>query len=158
MGVQELRQLTPSDVEARKLSPSDAEALINNLREALSSQDGVCDSVAWRTVSKHVLHPDMPFEVHELLYATCYSGWDAAARGPPPMWVPEPTGMKSTNAARFMENWEGPETWQRLRSGDASKDYALLQRLSATFPESFWPAVFARLRVRFEQAPSAVLT
>ncbi|KDD71480.1 hypothetical protein H632_c4945p0, partial [Helicosporidium sp. ATCC 50920] len=95
---------------------------------------------------------------HELLYATCYSGWDAAARGPPPMWVPEPTGMKSTNAARFMENWEGPETWQRLRSGDASKDYALLQRLSATFPESFWPAVFARLRVRFEQAPSAVLT
>lgn len=63
----------------------------------------------WRLVSKHVLDPDLPFELHTLLYGTTYKGWDAARLGPPPSWIPDASGVQSSNLARFMREWQVPE-------------------------------------------------
>ena len=49
---------------------------------------------------------------------------------------------------------QGPREWQQGRTGDAQADLPLLQRLSCSHPEDFWPPVLQRLRVHFHQLPS----
>ena len=104
-----------------------------------------------------MLQPDHPLPLHKLLFTAAYAGWDEAARGPPPAWVPTPEGMAATNAAAFMRSWRGTEAWRQLRSGDPGADWELLQRLSWAAPEAFWPHLLARLRVRFHRLPHRVL-
>lgn len=77
----------------------------------------------------------------------------AATLGPPPAWVPTPEGMAATNAARFMRTWAADAQWRRLRSGDPAADWALLQRLSFSRPEAFWPHLLAQLSMRFHSLP-----
>ena len=108
----------------------------------------------WRLVSKGVLRPDHPFALHKLLFQAAYARWDAGTLGPPPAWVPTPEGMAATNAARFMASWQGDATWQQLRTGAPAVDWDLLQRLSFSSPEAFWPAVLEQLRMRFTTPPA----
>lgn len=60
----------------------------------------------WRLISKHILRPDLPFELHSLLFKTTYQGWDAARLGPPPSWVSDEDGVSRSNIARFMRQWK----------------------------------------------------
>ena len=60
----------------------------------------------WRLISKHILRPDLPFELHSLLFKTTYKGWDAARLGPPPSWVSDEDGVSRSNIARFMRQWK----------------------------------------------------
>ncbi len=60
----------------------------------------------WRLVSKFVLHPDLPFELHKLLYHATYADWDAGKQGPAPCWVPDPQAVHFTNVARFMHSFK----------------------------------------------------
>lgn len=60
----------------------------------------------WRLISKHILRPDLPFELHSLLFKTTYQGWDAARLGPPPSWVSDEDGVSRSNIARFMRQWQ----------------------------------------------------
>ena len=106
----------------------------------------------WRRVSKGVLCPDHPFALHQLLFAACYAGWDADALGPPPAWVPTAESMAATNAARFMRSWVYP-VWRRLRSGAPAADWGLLQALSFSQPEAFWPHLLAQLTMRLHTPP-----
>ena len=69
----------------------------------------------WRRISKVVLQPDHPFALHKLLFQATYAAWNAAELGPPPAWVPTPCGKAATNAARFMQSWQGDATWQQFK-------------------------------------------
>lgn len=73
----------------------------------------------WRLVSKHVLHPDLPFPLHVKLYKAAYAGWDGEAQGPPPSWVPDPDAMRDTNIARFMQEWKVSSFAMARRDGAA---------------------------------------
>ncbi|GAB4821930.1 hypothetical protein N2152v2_008976 [Parachlorella kessleri] len=111
----------------------------------------------WRLVSKFVLHPDLPFELHKLLYHTTYADWDAGKQGPAPCWVPDPQAVHFTNVARFMHSFKGDASWQQLRSGCPSRDFDLLQRISFDSPDVFWPHLLKYLRINFHRLPYRAL-
>lgn len=111
-------------------------------------------------MSKFALHPDLPFEIHRLLFTITYQGWDAAAHGPPPVWVPTPQGAATTNAARFIATLTQIPEWSHRSSypsGDPLADWPFLYRLSITEPEIFWPPVLRMLRTKFHRPPTKVL-
>ncbi|KAL4458600.1 hypothetical protein ABPG75_013465 [Micractinium tetrahymenae] len=141
-----------------ELNAQEALLVMQTLEEALrGAPDTVQAPAVWRRISKWVLHPDMPFAVHKLLFQATYARWDAATLGPPPAWVPTAEGMADTNVARFMASWQGDATWKELRSGRPGADWGLLQRISFSNPEAFWPPVLRRLGVRFHTPPHRVL-
>jgi len=130
----------------------------------------------WRLVSKTVLSPSHPFHAHRLLHEACYTGWDASQQGPPPLWNPDrdsEASFRDTNLARLMAGLSDPERgrkaafaaspeaeaalvsaeWNARATGDPSKDYDLLHRVSVSEPEFFWPRVFAEMRVDFAAGP-----
>ncbi len=49
---------------------------------------------------------------------------------------------------------QGPPEWQQHTTGDPQADLPLLQRLSCSHPEHFWPPVLRALRIRFHAPPS----
>ncbi|KAI3435948.1 hypothetical protein D9Q98_002006 [Chlorella vulgaris] len=141
------------------LDEHEAAAFRKQLRQALQGAADTEDSAqVWRRISKFVLRPDQPFALHKLLFDATYQGWDAAVLGPPPAWVPTPCGMAATNAARFMSSWPGDETWRQLRSGDPGADWDLLQRISFSHPEAFWPHLLKLMGIRFRRQPTRVLS
>lgn len=46
------------------------------------------------------------------------------------------------------------EEWQRGKKGNAQTDLDLLQRISNSDPEAFWPPVLDHLRIQFHRKPS----
>ena len=66
------------------LDGQNAAAMARRL-EALAAADG--EPETWRTVSRTLLTPDIPFAVHLHLYKSIFAGWDWS-QGPPPAWTP----------------------------------------------------------------------
>ena len=48
---------------------------------------------------------------------------------------------------------QGPPEWHQQRTGDPQADLPLLQRISFSHPEHFWPPVLQRLRIKFHTPP-----
>ncbi|KAL4429392.1 hypothetical protein ABPG77_005166 [Micractinium sp. CCAP 211/92] len=149
-----LRAVTLDRLLECELNAQEALLVLQTLETALrGAPDTVQAPLVWRRISKWVLHPDMPFAVHKLLFQATYGRWDAAKLGPPPAWVPTAEGMADTNAARFMATWQGDATWRQLRSGRPGADWGLLQRISFSNPEAFWPPVLRCLGISFHTPP-----
>ncbi|KAK2078865.1 hypothetical protein QBZ16_002555 [Prototheca wickerhamii] len=157
MGVPELMALGFDDLLACKMTAQDVGPLMLAMKEILEGSQALDQKQVWRLISKHILRPDLPFELHSLLFKTTYQGWDAARLGPPPSWVSDEDGVSRSNIARFMRQWKGNELWRRMRTGRVAEDWPLLHRISVEDPELFWPAMLAQLSIRFQQAPSRVL-
>ncbi len=96
----------------------------------------------WRRLTATVLHPGLPFAVHQRLFAATYADWDPA-QGPPPAWLPDPAEVPHTNLGRLMADLGLP-------------DYAALHRWSVEQREAFWAAAIERLHIRFDQPYEAV--
>ncbi len=86
---------------------------------------------AWRRLSKEVLTPTVPFEVHRTLFEETYATWEPG-QGPPPVWVPSSEEIQATNLARLMD-------------GDS---YESVYRASLDNPESFWRRMLKELGVQ----------
>lgn len=151
-----IQELTGQDLEATGLSPQEAQLILYQLTDVLRQDDP--PEQVWRAVSKLVLLPDHPFELHKVLLEASYEGkWDQAQQGSAPVWVPTPGGAAFTNVAGFMNRFQGCPEWERMRTGDPMKDLALLQRLSVDCPEAYWPPVLQELGIRFHQQPRTML-
>ena len=46
--------------------------------------------LTWRRISKEVLSPHYPYELHRLLLDHCFGNWPSQSLGPPPAWIPTP--------------------------------------------------------------------
>lgn len=79
--------------------------------------------------------------------------WPHESHAPSDPLCPSPRGPPQKNK----NDHQGSELWRRLRTGDPTQDWPLLQQISFEDPESFWPAVLQRLRIRFHSVPSRVL-
>ncbi|KAL4429385.1 hypothetical protein ABPG77_005159 [Micractinium sp. CCAP 211/92] len=139
-----------SELESRNI----LENLVKTLRSVPATEPA---PLVWQRISTHVLHPDQPFDLHRHLFQATYARWDAAKLGPPPAWVPTAEGMADTNAARFMATWQGDPTWRAQRTSDPAVDWPLLQRLSFSSPDAFWPHLLAQLSMRFHVPPLRML-
>jgi acetyl-CoA synthetase len=116
------------------LSRDEAVALAPQVDEALQTDDAL---QAWRHISKQLLSPSQPFELHQLLHRATFHNW---SDGPAPTWVPSDAEIAASNVGRVMNG-----------------DYVAFHRSSIDEPESFWSAMLERLRVTLRTAPSGML-
>ncbi|THG08652.1 hypothetical protein TEA_015522 [Camellia sinensis var. sinensis] len=85
MAYQALDCITSSDIEALGLPSEVAERFYQNLNEIIRNYSSATPET-WQRVSKHLLEPDLPFSLHQMMYYGCYKGF-----GPdPPAWIPDP--------------------------------------------------------------------
>ena len=59
-------------------------------------------TACWYEISRHVLTPQHPFALHQLLYETAYADFDRTTHGPPPAWFPTDEDITEANITRLM--------------------------------------------------------
>jgi acetyl-CoA synthetase len=96
---------------------------------------------AWQWITRNLLRPEHPLEVHEQLHRAVFADWDAA-NGPAPAWFPETPD--ASNIA-----------WVMRKTG--AKDYRDLHAWSLRQRQDFWAMMIDRLEVRFQVPGRSVL-
>ena len=61
---------------------------------------------AWQRLTREVLRPEHPFELHAALHAAVFAAWDEGVLGPPPVWLPAAADVAGTNLLGFMERFD----------------------------------------------------
>jgi len=95
----------------------------------------------WQWITRNLLKPGHPMQVHEQLHARVFADWDPAD-GPAPAWFPE--DPDSSNIAWLMRK-VGAENYRKLHAWSVS------QR------REFWATMIERLEVQFRKPFSSVL-
>ncbi len=95
----------------------------------------------WRRISRHILKPEYPFEIHSYVHDAVFASWDFSV-GPPPAWSPEQ--IESTNIAWLMRKV-------------CKQSYEELYKWSIEDRPAFWGTMIERLNIRFRQRYSSVL-
>ena len=96
---------------------------------------------AWQWITRNLLGPGHPMEVHEQLYARVFADWNPAD-GPPPAWFPE--DPDSSNIAWLMRK-AGAQSYHDLYAWSVSKR------------REFWATMVERLEVQFREPFRSVL-
>ncbi|NJO43228.1 MAG: AMP-binding protein [Cyanobacteria bacterium RU_5_0] len=91
----------------------------------------------WQHLTHHLLKPDYPFSLHQLLYESTFADWDFG-QGLPPVWLPSAEHIQATNIAALMRNLD-------------IHSYAELHRWSIGDRATFWHVMIQRLGIRFRQ-------
>ncbi|MGK7873035.1 MAG: AMP-binding protein [Xenococcaceae cyanobacterium] len=97
----------------------------------------------WQRLTRQILKPHHPFLLHELLYETTFSGWDASL-GPPPAWFPSHEQIQATNIAALMHELK-------------IDSYPELHAWSAQNRAEFWKMMIQRLGIRFREKYTEIL-
>lgn len=130
--------LSTTELTGRGLSQTQAEAFV----AAVGSMDNhVTPDHAWQWITRNLLRPEHPLEVHEYLHGLVFADW-SPADGPPPAWFAEDTNF--SNIAWLMRR-AGKETYRDLHSW------------SVSHREEFWTTMIERLGVRFRESFGRVL-
>ena len=131
-------ELNAAELTACGLSQDQAEAFVAAVGRLDSRMTA---GQAWQWITRNLLRPEHPMEVHEHLHAAVFANWDPA-NGPTPAWLPE--DPDSSNIA-----------WLMRKAG--KKTYRDLHAWSVTHRQEFWATMVERIRVQFSQAPGNVL-
>lgn len=97
----------------------------------------------WQQLTRHILTPDCPFALHELLYETTFSDWDAFQK-PAPAWFPSQEKIESTNIAALMHQLQ-------------ITSYREFHAWSAQHRDRFWEVTIQRLGICFQQKYTQIL-
>ena len=132
--------IRPDRLQALGLDANEAEHLSRRADELI---DRAAPAASWTQISRFVLRPDHPFEVHQYVCELIFAGWKEE-RGPRPIWSPTDEDMERANIRELLE---------RFSLGD----YESLQRWSVTHGEAFWETVIELLGIRFRRRPQRML-
>lgn len=91
--------LTVEQLAACGLEKSEALKIAETVNRLLSTQSPIA---CWSEISRHILTPQHPFALHQLLYEKVYAGFDRATHGPPPAWFPTDDNISEANITRLM--------------------------------------------------------
>jgi acetyl-CoA synthetase len=111
-----------------------AVAMLRQVNQLLSSLPAY---QCWPKLSRDVLTPDHPFQLHKLLHKVVFSDWDPA-QGPAPAWFPSDAFIRSTNVGRLMKALN-------------LDSYEELHAWSVQNRTDFWRLMIQRLGIRFER-------
>ncbi|MBM4361024.1 MAG: hypothetical protein FJ096_23240, partial [Deltaproteobacteria bacterium] len=92
-----MNALSPARLAEAGLATDAAEQLASELAQAHATF-GSDPLSCWHHVASSLLAPELPFEVHRLVHAVVFDGWDAAL-GPAPVWVPGHEELEHSNLA-----------------------------------------------------------
>ncbi|CAI5469268.1 unnamed protein product [Closterium sp. Yama58-4] len=147
---------------AAGLPPQRAEPFLRALTALLHScaANGLSIPATWQHVARSLLRPDVPFPVHELLYASAFATWRERALGPPPVWTPTRDEARQTNIGRLLDSSEGRKLLGKSshETVDLPVDFQQLQRLSYDRPELYWPIVLRHLGIIFHKPPQKIFS
>lgn len=150
MAYKALDCITSSDIEALGLPSAVAERFYQNLNEIIRNY-GSATPETWQRVSKHLLDPDLPFSLHQMMYYGCYKDF-----GPdPPAWIPDPERAASTNVGQLLER-RGKE-FLDSRYKDPISSFSEFQNFSVSNPEVYWKTVLDEISVSFSVPPQCIL-
>jgi len=129
-----VKQLSLEQVINCGVDRETAIALLPQIEQRLASLPAV---ECWQQLTRHILKPDCPFALHELLYETTFSDWDAS-QTPAPAWFPSQKEIGSTNIAALMNQLQ-------------IASYRDFHAWSAQNRGRFWEMTIQRLGIRFQQ-------
>jgi acetyl-CoA synthetase len=128
-GYLSLKQMIDCGVEERT-----AVALLPQIQEWMGCLDAIA---CWQQISHHLLTPQHPPALHQLLYQTVFADWDWR-QSPPPAWIPSQEQMQATNIAAVMRELH-------------LDSYAELHAWSVQHRGEFWHRMVQRLGIRLQQ-------
>ncbi|XP_071733194.1 probable acyl-activating enzyme 17, peroxisomal isoform X2 [Rutidosis leptorrhynchoides] len=145
-----LDSISISDIVNLGISPETATQLHQKLTEIIQTYGSDAPQI-WTQISTRILHPDLPFSFHQMMYYGCYVQF-----GPdPPAWLPHPEDAKLTNIGSLLER-RGKELL-----GPSYKDpissYSAFQEFSASNLEVFWKTILEEMNITFSVPPTRIL-
>ena len=133
------RDLTLDELTSLGMDAALAAELLERVNACLTS---LSDVDAWQEISRHVLEPEHPFEVHRLLYDRVYADWETH-RGPAPAWYPTDEVLSRANITRLMAELE-------------LERYEHLLAWSSDNRSAFWDLMVRKLGIRFQREPDRI--
>ncbi|KAA8541138.1 hypothetical protein F0562_025116 [Nyssa sinensis] len=150
MAYKPLDCISSSDIAALGVPSDVAEAFYENLNQIIRNY-GTGTPQTWQHVSKHLLNPDLPFSIHQMMYYGCYRDF-----GPdPPAWLPDPENAKLTNVGQLLE-MRGKEFLGSIYK-DPISSFSDFQEFSVSNPEVYWKTVLDEMSVSFSVPPQCIL-
>ncbi|XP_030493803.2 hexanoyl-CoA synthase-like isoform X1 [Cannabis sativa] len=150
MAFKSLDSVTSSDIAALGIDPQLAHSLHGRLAEIVSNH-GSATPHTWRCISSHLLSPDLPFSLHQMLYYGCYKDF-----GPdPPAWIPDAENAISTNVGKLLEK-RGKE-FLGVKYKDPISNFSDFQEFSVTNPEVYWRTILDEMNISFSKPPECIL-
>jgi acetyl-CoA synthetase len=131
-------KITPQRLVELGMTEVDAATLADEAGALLASLPA---PECWSTISRELLSPDVPFEVHLELYDAVFVGWKDAD-GPRPAWLPTDESIAGTNIGRALADL-------------GLSSYAELHAWSVEDRARFWGQMAERLGIVFKQPPTA---
>jgi acetyl-CoA synthetase len=127
-----VKQLSLEQIVACGVETETAIAMLPQLNQWLAAGSVIA---CWQQIVRQLLSPNYPFALHELLYATTFSDWDAS-QGEPPAWFPSDEQIRETNVAALMRHLK-------------INSYRELHTWSIQHRAEFWEIMIQRLEIRF---------
>ncbi|WCJ22031.1 acyl-activating enzyme 17 [Euphorbia peplus] len=150
MDYKSLDSISVSDIEALGISSELASNLHNHLSQIISDY-GSASPQTWFHISNHLLHPQLPFSFHQMMYYGCFKDF-----GPdPPAWSPHSESALSTNVGQLLEK-HGKQLLGSLYV-DPIASFSALQEFSVSNPEVYWRTVLDELSISFSVPPRSVV-
>ncbi|XP_017973745.1 PREDICTED: probable acyl-activating enzyme 17, peroxisomal [Theobroma cacao] len=145
-----LDSVTVKDIEASGISSQLAEEIHRKVTEIVDGY-GAATPESWNRISKHVLTPNLPFSLHQMMYYGCYKDF-----GPdPPAWMPDPESALLTYVGLLLEK-HGKE-FLGSKYKDPISSFSHLQEFSVSNPEVYWKTVLDEMCVNFSVPPDCIL-
>ncbi|KAL0661581.1 hypothetical protein Bca4012_098418 [Brassica carinata] len=149
-------ELNSEDYVKAGLSLEKAKGFQKVVTDVISRTKGVDPRDQWKAlVDECVLKPWHPHPLHQLLYYSIYSNWDASIHGPPLYWFPSLSLSKYTNLGRLMET-HGPRLLGASYKNPL-ESFELFRRFSVEHPEVYWSIVIDELSLKFHTPPRCIL-
>ena len=134
------KKLTLEQLIQRGLEKTVADNMLQSINQLLLS---LSPSECWQKISREILTPDHPFQLHKLLYETVFSDWDSR-KGPPPAWFPSEKQVQNSNIAGLIREL-------KLNS------YEELHAWSVQNRADFWDLMTRKLGIQLKQAYTKVM-
>ncbi len=122
------------------LTTTETTELVSALKAGIAERN---PEKTWRQISREMLSPDQPFEVHKRAHELLFADWDEAS-GPVPVWSPSDESITQTNLGSLMR--------------DIGLDnYCDLYKWSITDRFAFWEKMIKQLGICFKNEPDKIV-
>jgi hypothetical protein len=149
MAYKSLNSITKSDIEALGISGDVSEKLLRDLEDIIHGSSTPPET--WIQISRRILHPNLPFSFHQMMYYGCYKDF-----GPDlPAWIPDPKVASLTNVGKLLEK-RGKEFLGGNYKNPVSS-FSSFQEFSVSNPEVYWKTVLDELNILFSVPPKCIL-
>ncbi|XP_020695237.1 probable acyl-activating enzyme 17, peroxisomal [Dendrobium catenatum] len=151
MAYRSLDEITVEQIMATGIPSSEAERLHGELTAIILKQ-GSSGPGAWRSISRGLLKPNLPFAFHQIMYYGCYKDFESAT---PPAWMPELEDAVLTNIGQVLERHG--KVFLGSRYKDPISNFSDFQEFSVSNPEVYWNLVFEEMQISFYEAPAQMV-